>query len=278
MGSALAARAVQAKFSVRGYDRDIDRNAAIRSEGGDPCTTASEVLTASDWIVFSLMTTDQVRQSLEAHQEALRPGQIIIDCSTGEPDAMASLGTKLKSLGVNYLDATIAGNSDETRRGEVLALVGGEMETFEKCRPFFDSFTRESFHLGPNGYGARMKLVFNLVLGMHRAVLGEALGFADKLGIPSTQALKILKKGTSYSKVMDNKGQKILDQDFRPQAKLSQHLKDVNLMLQIGERYGAQLPLSTEHQKLLSALNKAGCGELDNSAIVKAFHSPQSQD
>ena len=49
-------------------------------------------------------------------------------------------------------------------------------------------------------------------------------------------------------------------------------------MLQIGERYGAQLPLSTEHQKLLSALNKAGCGELDNSAIVKAFHSPQSQD
>ena len=271
MGSALAERALKAKFTVRGYDLEPTRRSIIESHGGSFCTRASDVISNSDWIVYSVMTTDQVRQSLKAHQQALRPGQIVIDCSTGEPDAMADLGTWLSDFGVNYLDATIAGNSDETRQGAVLALVGGMPEPFQKCRPFFDSFASETFHLGPVGHGARMKLVFNLVLGLHRAVLGEALGFAKKLGIPSAQALEILKRGTSYSKVMDNKGDKILRQDFRPQAKLSQHLKDVRLILQLGERYGARLPLSTQHQELLSTLEDAGMGELDNSAIVKAF-------
>ena len=271
MGTALAERALNARFIVRAYDLDSSRHQSLTSCGGIPSPTAQDVISNSDWIVYSVMTTDQVRLSLEAHQQALRPGQIVIDCSTGEPDAMADLGNWLSDFGVNYLDATIAGNSDETRQGAVLALVGGMPEPFQKCRPFFDSFARETFHLGPVGHGARMKLVFNLVLGLHRAVLGEALGFAKKLGIPSAQALEILKQGTSYSKVMDNKGDKILSQDFRPQAKLSQHLKDVRLILQLGERYGALLPLSTQHQELLSTLEDAGMGELDNSAIVKAF-------
>ncbi|MBT5707422.1 MAG: NAD(P)-dependent oxidoreductase, partial [Verrucomicrobia bacterium] len=215
---------------------------------------------------------EQVRESLESNQSSLRPGQIVIDCSTGEPDAMANLGAWLRSHEVDYLDATVAGNSVETRRGDVLALVGGNDATFKQCRPFFDCFAKESFLLGPNGYGARMKLVFNLVLGLHRAVLGEALGFAQKLDIPQSTAMDILKKGSTYSYVMDNKGEKILKQDFSPQAKLSQHLKDVRLMLELGERYGAHLPLSTEHQTLLESLQTEGLGDLDNSAIVKAFN------
>jgi 3-hydroxyisobutyrate dehydrogenase-like beta-hydroxyacid dehydrogenase len=272
MGSALADRATKAGFSVIGYDLDSDRTQALATMGGVPSLSSREVITQTDWIIYSVMTSEQVRESLESNQSSLSPGQIVIDCSTGEPDAMAELGTWLRRNKVDYLDATVAGNSAETRRGEVLALVGGNETTFERCRPFFDCFAKESFLLGPNGYGARMKLVFNLVLGLHRAVLGEALGFAQKLDIPQSTALDILKKGSTYSYVMDNKGEKILNQDFSPQAKLSQHLKDVRLMLELGERYGAQLPLSTEHQALLESLQTAGHGELDNCAIVKAFH------
>jgi 3-hydroxyisobutyrate dehydrogenase-like beta-hydroxyacid dehydrogenase len=271
MGNALADRAIQADFSVNGYDLDSDRTQALAAMGGVPSPSSQEIFNHSDWIIYSVMTTDQVRESLESNEHSLRPGQVVIDCSTGEPDAMADLGKWLRSHKVEYLDATVAGNSAETRRGEVLALVGGNETTFKQCRPFFDCFAKESFLLGPNGYGARMKLVFNLVLGLHRAVLGEALGFAQKLDIPQSTALDILKKGSTYSYVMDNKGEKILNEDFSPQAKLSQHLKDVRLMLELGERYGAQLPLSTEHQALLESLQSAGLGELDNCAIVKAF-------
>lgn len=274
MGNALADRALRAGFVIRGYDLDPDRTQAIAALGGVPSLSPQEVIKHSDWIVYSVMTTEQVRESLESNQSSLRHGQIVIDCSTGEPDAMAELGTWLRGQELDYLDATVAGNSAETRRGEVLALIGGNEATFERCRSFFDCFTKESFLLGPNGYGARMKLVFNLVLGLHRAVLGEALGFAEKLDIPQSTALDILKKGSTYSYVMDNKGDKILNQDFSPQAKLSQHLKDVRLILELGERYKARLPLSTEHQQLLESLQAQGFGELDNCAIVKAFTSP----
>lgn len=273
MGSALADRVLNAGFSVSGYDMDLEQTQALAELGGTPSSSSQEVIHDSDWIVYSVMTTEQVRMSLEASQSSLRRGQIVIDCSTGEPDAMASLGKWLQALGISYLDATIAGNSEETRNKLVLALVGGDKDTFDLCRPFFDCFAKESFHLGPNGYGARMKLVFNLVLGLHRAVLGEALGFARQLEIPQETALEILKKGSTHSFVMDNKGEKILNQDFSPQAKLSQHLKDVRLILELGKRYEGKLPLSTVHRQLLESVQELGFGDQDNCAIVKAFEN-----
>ena len=271
MGSAIAVRAAQSGFSILGYDILPEQNQAFEHEGHLTATSPKEVVDSSDWLVFSVMTTDQVRATLTQCEAHLRRGQVVIDCSTGEPDTMAELGAWLAAREVDYLDATIAGNSAETRDGNVLLLVGGATKPLERCQPFFRSFAKKTFHIGPQGYGARMKLVFNLVLGLHRAVLGEALGFADKLGIDRKTTLEILKTGTAYSYVMENKGTKILSEDFSPQAKLQQHLKDVNLMMAMGERYGAKLPLSKEHQRLLSELNDRGMGVLDNCAIVKAF-------
>jgi len=212
-----------------------------------------------------------VAAALGSCGDALAPGKVVIDCATGDPGRMARLAGDLEARGVRYLDATIAGNSAETRRGEVLALVGGDGDTFARCRPFFESFAKQSFHLGPAGSGARMKLVFNLVLGLHRAVLGEALGFAERIGIRPEAALEILKAGTTYSYVMDNKGAKMLSRDFAVQAKLEQHLKDVELILKLGKETSAFLPLSAEHRTLLRRLVDGGDGALDNSAIVKAF-------
>ena len=116
-----------------------------------------------------------------------------------------------------------------------------------------------------------MKLIFNLVLGLNRAVLAEALSFACAVGVPPQQTLEILKAGTAYSRVMDNKGEKMLNGDFVTQAKLSQHLKDVRLILSTGRRVKAKLPLCSLHRKLIQQLESNGHGSLDNSAIIKAF-------
>jgi 3-hydroxyisobutyrate dehydrogenase-like beta-hydroxyacid dehydrogenase len=70
---------------------------------------------------------------------------------------------------------------------------------------------------------------------------------------------------------MDVKGAKMLAGDFTPQARLSQHLKDVRLILAAGERTGAALPLSTVHHQLLEQAEAAGLGDLDNSAIFRVF-------
>jgi 3-hydroxyisobutyrate dehydrogenase-like beta-hydroxyacid dehydrogenase len=116
-----------------------------------------------------------------------------------------------------------------------------------------------------------MKLVVNLVLGLNRAALAEGLAFADMLRISPRQALEILQETAAYSRVMETKGPKMVSEDFAPQARLRQHLKDVRLMLSQASLRGRKLPFSALHASLLEELVQQGLGDLDNSAIVEAL-------
>lgn len=118
-----------------------------------------------------------------------------------------------------------------------------------------------------------MKLVVNLVLGLNRAVLAEGLTFAKRLGVSQQDALKVLKAGVAYSRIMDTKGDKMISGDFTPVARLSQHLKDVRLMLAAAARTGQRLPLSETHRELLERAEQLGLGALDNSAVIRAIEA-----
>jgi len=95
----------------------------------------------------------------------------------------------------------------------------------------------------------------------------------DNLEVDPATALEVLKAGAAYSKVMDIKGGKMLSGDFTPEARLSQHLKDVRLILAAAGQCGAKVPLSEIHRALLEQAEAAGFGALDNSAVIKAFES-----
>jgi 3-hydroxyisobutyrate dehydrogenase-like beta-hydroxyacid dehydrogenase len=271
MGSALAERFLKNGFAVAGFDIDQSARRALKKLGGRPVEGAAAVARLSRRIIFSLPTTAVVKEVIREMGTQLRPGSIIIDTTTGEPEQTAALGAKLAKGRIRYLDATIVGSSAQTREGDVIVLVGGPRATLEKSRDLIHSFARQTFHAGPCGSGARMKLVVNLVLGLNRAVLAEGLSFAEAVGILPQRALEILKSGVAYSRVMDTKGEKMLRKDFSPQAMLSQHLKDVRLILSLGKRKKAKLPMTALHRKLLAQVVAAGHGDLDNSAIIKAF-------
>src|SRR5262249_20805376 len=203
--------------------------------------------------------------------DGLRSGHTLVDTTTGEPEETAALGARLHERGVRYLDATVVGSSAEARAGNVVVLAGGRREDAEACADVFAAFAREWLYVGPWGSGARMKLVVNLVLGLNRAALAEGLTFARRLGLDPSAALAALKAGAAYSRAMDAKGDKMLRGEFTAQAKLSQHLKDVRLILAAGGPVGAALPLSEVHRRLLERAEAAGYGDADNSAIIKAF-------
>lgn len=231
--------------------------------------TAGDVFTSSDCLFLCLPNSGIVREVLRDAE--LRPGQIIIDTSTGDPREMAALGAEMAARGVPYLDATISGSSAQLLQREVLVMVGGDPDVFQQCRDLFARFSREAIHVGPCGSGAKMKLVTNLVLGLNRAALAEGLAFAWDLDLDPAMTLDVMRRSMAYSRIMDTKGEKMILQDFTPQAKLSQHLKDVNLML---AATGMKLPLSETHRELLEKAVALGCGDLDNSAIIKAFLEP----
>ena len=156
-------------------------------------------------------------------------------------------------------------------------MAGGTRDAFDRSSDIFSALATRSFYLGPCGSGARMKLVLNLVLGLNRAVLAEGLAFARATGVDAATALEVLKAGPAYSRAMDAKGSKMLTGDFSVEARLSQHLKDVRLILATAAESGALTPLSELHRKLLEQVEAEGYGDADNSAIIKAFDARASE-
>ncbi|MBA3482863.1 MAG: NAD(P)-dependent oxidoreductase, partial [Pirellulales bacterium] len=139
------------------------------------------------------------------------------------------------------------------------------------CRDLLDCIAAKTYYVGQWGDGVRMKLVTNLVLGLNRAALAEGLVFAKAVGLSMESALEVLLNSPAYSKTMDAKGPKMVAGDFAPQAKLSQHIKDVELILSEAERGNKALPLSQLHLALLEQAEANGLGDLDNSAIINVI-------
>lgn len=271
VGSALADRFLRAGTKVIGFDINAEAASRFQEAGGIVAHSPREAAAGCRRVVLSLPTSETVNEVLNEIGSALDPGAIIIDSTTGEPEHIEGFGTRMADRQVQYLDATIGGSSEQVRAGEAIVLCGGDADSFAACEDLFSLFCRKAFHLGPCGSGTKMKLVLNLVLGLHRAVLAEALSYAAACGIDPGGALEILKDGPAYSSVMDVKGQRMLTGDFSPVARLSQHLKDVRLILGSAERFGAPVPFSKLHGNLLQALEDAGFGDEDNSAVIRAF-------
>jgi len=278
MGMALAERLLKGGVRDIGYDVNPARCRMLAAAGGEPADDSAAVAAECQRIFLSLPDSNVVEQVLAEVEDELRPGQIVVDTTTGDPSRAGALGERMGRMGVKYLDATISGSSAQVRAGEVTLMVGGSESAFKRCRDLFDLFADHAFRVGPCGAGSTMKLVTNLVLGLNRAALAEGLTFAKALGLDLGQALEVLRKSMAYSAIMDTKGAKMVSGEFEAQAKLSQHLKDVRLILAAGMGRGAELPLSQTHRELLEAAEAAGLGQLDNSAIIRVFERATKLD
>jgi 3-hydroxyisobutyrate dehydrogenase-like beta-hydroxyacid dehydrogenase len=273
VGSALADRFIAAGWSVAGFDR---RPETLGVPGLTAADSARSAAASAPLVVLSLPDSDVVDAVIRDIEPVLR-GRIVIDTTTGDPDRMEALGERLHAAGIAYVDATIAGSSRQVRDGTVVVMAGGDADTVRQCERLFARFAAKWFHIGPRGAGARMKLVVNLVLGLNRAVLAEGLAFANASGLDATLALEVLRSGAAYSRAMDVKGPKMLAGDFTPEARLSQHHKDVRLILDAAKRAGMELPLSQVHAALLRKLEDRGFGDEDNSAIIRAMRNASAR-
>jgi 3-hydroxyisobutyrate dehydrogenase-like beta-hydroxyacid dehydrogenase len=268
MGTAIVERLLAAGFRVRGWDRDADRLAASGAEASE---SAASVVRSCNCVVLSLPNSRVVDAVLNEAGADLRAGQVILDTTTGEPEDAVRFATRLRACGVAYLDATISGSSEQLRRGEALCMVGGEAANYARCAGLFAALGGPAMHVGGSGDGAKMKLVTNLVLGLNRAALAEGLALAEAMGLDLPQTLRVLQSSAAYSRIMDSKGRKMIEREFSPVARLSQHLKDVRLIQQAGDSAGLRLPLTEAHRHLLEEAETAGLGTQDNSAVIEVI-------
>jgi 3-hydroxyisobutyrate dehydrogenase-like beta-hydroxyacid dehydrogenase len=272
VGTALAERLLAGGFEVVGFDVRQERCDELERLGGRAAGSPAEVAQEAARVVLSLMDTGIVRQVVQGRGGILQAGQVprvIVDTTTGDPDEAVALAHELARRAIQFLDATISGSSQQVRDGDAVFMVGGERVAFETCQDLWHAFGDHAYYLGPSGSGSKAKLASNLILGLNRLVLAEGLVFAEKLGIELGPFLELLRASPAYSVAMDVKGQKMLEGDFSPQARLRQHRKDVALILSYAQRLGQQVPLSRVHLEILDRAIQAGDGELDNSAVIR---------
>jgi 3-hydroxyisobutyrate dehydrogenase-like beta-hydroxyacid dehydrogenase len=274
MGTALTERLLEHGYCVSIWNRTRDKADTLIARGA---LWSDNPLAECDRVIISLYTTEVVEAVLAQLDDGLHAGQILLDTTTGEPEQTAALGARLAAYGVRYLDAPISGSSEQTRRGEATVIVGGDRETFEACTDLWRVMGVKVFHVGPCGSAAKMKLITNLVLGLNRAALAEGLAFAEAIGVSPAAALEVMAGSMAYSRAMDVKGRKMIERDFTVQARLTQHLKDLRLMLQAADAAGMKLPLADMHRRLLEQAEAAGLGDLDNSAIIEVLRQPASR-
>ncbi len=268
MGVALCERLLADGFPLVVYNRSREKADPFLAQGA---RWSDNPFVECDRVVASLYDAAAVEQVLGQMESGLGAGKILIDTTTGDPQRTHDMAVWLAERGVDYLEAPISGSSEQTRLHMSTALVAGQQHTFEACRDLLDSLAAKTYFVGRWGNAVRMKLVTNLVLGLNRAVLAEGLVFARACGLSMESALEVLLNSPAYSRTMDAKGPKMVAGDYAPQAKLSQHIKDVQLMIEEAARAGQGLPISQLHRTLLKQAEALGLGELDNSVIIQAI-------
>ena len=274
LGGALARRLKDRGVCVVGYDTNSNQRALAAAENITVVDTLAEIFNACDRILLSLPNGDVVRAVLESSVPHLRRGQTVIDTTTAAPEQMIGHAELLSRHQVAFVEAEVAGSSAQAARGEVLVFAAGDERNLAAVSDVLAAFAAEVHYVGPHGNAAKVKLVHNLVLGLHRAVLAEGWSLAKALGLDALKVLKLLQRSPAASVVMQTKGAKMAARDFTPQATVRQHLKDVRLMLAAGEQAEVDLPLTAIHRLLLERVEGAGLGDLDNSAVIEAWSLP----
>jgi len=276
LGQSLAHCLMQSDKKVIGFDIDEQQCRKLSEQGAQVASSAAEVCQQARIIFLSLPDSKIVAEVVEQMRSELESGDIIIDTTTGNPRDTRNICQSLAEAGVAYLDATIVGSSVQVRSREVLMLIGGEATVVARCQPLLKMISNHALHLGASSAGATMKLIVNLVLGLNRAVLAEGLALGESCGLEAGEVLSVLRQSPAYSGVMDTKGSKMIQQEFTPQARLAQHLKDVQLILDLGEEHSQPLALSQVHRSLLEYAVELGYAEADNSAVIMATRSKRN--
>lgn len=275
MGSSLGKHLLAAGFPVIVHDIDPAKVEEIVKAGGKKASSPDRIAAEVDVIIMSLpsspVVNDVVNNSLKLFETG-RKGLIVIDATTADPVLSQELAARLRHKGIEMLDATISGTSDMCAVKDTIFMVGGKAEIYKECEPLFAAMARESVYMGENGKGAVIKLIVNLVLSLNRMALAEGLTLAKKAGLDQLQTLEVLKKSAAFSKIMDQKGYRMVEKRFLPAAgHLAIHYKDVRLMLALGARLDCPMPLTSLNAQALASEICKGRGEWDSSDIISFY-------
>ena len=279
MGAPMAARLVAAGHPVTAYDVVPGRV----PEGGAEAGSVAEAVAGADAIVVMVATPDQVDRVLFGSSgagTALVSGQTVVIMSTVGPEAVVAAAARLAQAGVAVVDAPVSGGVTRAGAGDLLILVAGAAPAVSGVQPLLDALARSAPLVGPSpGDGQRMKLVNQLLCGVHIAAAAEALSFAESLGLDPGECWKVLRDGAAASFMFDDRGARMVAVTFdEVRSALDIFVKDMGLVTGAAAETGAPVPLSAAARELYQRGHEEGLGREDDSALIEVLRRGRPAD
>ena len=240
----------------------------LLAAGARTCHTAQALAQQSEVIILCVTGTPQVEAVLTGEDgvlQGMRPGTIVIDCSTAVPASTEKVAAMVIARGGQFLDSPMTRTPKEAAEGRLNLLVGGDAALFEICKPILSCFAENIVHTGPIGSGHRMKLLHNYVSLGTVTLLAEAAACAQLSGVNAQTFVDVLAMGGGWGAALERLKPTLATGDTSGlRFSMSNALKDLS--------YYNQMAIDTQADHTVAQAVKntleAACQEGDPNALV----------
>ena len=275
MGRGMAASLRRAGHAIHVCDVRPEAMRQFVADGGTACPSPRELAAHCDIVISVVVNAEQTEQVLFGNQGAagaMKPGSVFVMCSTVDPTWSVALEARLEAIGLLYLDAPISGGAAKAAAAQITMMTAGRPAAYDKCGAVLESISAKVYRLGDRaGPGSTVKIVNQLLAGVHIAAAAEAMALGIRAGVAPEKIFEVITHSAGNSWMFENRMPHVLSGDYTPLSAVDIFVKDLGIVLDTARASKFPLPLaSTAHQMFMQA-SAAGYGREDDAAVIKVF-------
>ena len=279
MGLPMSQRLCSAGYKVSVWNRTAGKTDSLAKLGATVYNQAAGAVQGAE-IVVSMLESGPVVEDVLFNQgvaNAMKPGALFIDMASIKPREARDHAARLGALGIAHLDAPVSGGVAGAEEGKLVIMAGGKAADFERARLVFAHFGRAT-HVGPHGSGQLAKLANQMIVGITIGAIAEALLFTQRGGADMAKVKEAITGGFADSRILQVHGQRMVERDFAPRARMSIQLKDMRNALATADEIGFTAPVTALFEKLYAEGIEHGLGDLDHSGLFVELASRNGMD
>jgi 3-hydroxyisobutyrate dehydrogenase/glyoxylate/succinic semialdehyde reductase len=276
MGSGMAANLRRAGHPLVVYNRTRSKADALMAHGAVWADTPAEVGQQSSILFTMLARPEAVFETAlgpDGFLGALPAGALWVDCSTVNPAFSRRMAAEAHALGVRFVDAPVTGSKPAAQTGELVFMVGGDPADVEACRPYLERMGKRTVHVGPQGMGASLKIVFNLLVAEAMLSFSEAISLGRSLGIPRETLHDFLIGSPAVPPLIGIKRPKFETGNYEADFALQLMWKDLHLAALTAYENGVPLPAGNVAKEIYAMAVKSGLSEQDFAVLYRFMNA-----
>ena len=286
MGMGAAKSCLRAGLNTWGVDLNPAALETLRQAGArDAQSSAAAFADQLDAVMLLVVNAQQVNAILfgeEGLAAKLRPGTVVMVSSTLSALDAQQIEQRLAGHQLLMLDAPVSGGAAKAASGEMTVMASGSDAAFAQLQPVLDAVAAKVYRVGNEiGLGSTVKIILQLLAGVHIAVGAEAMALAARAGIPLETMYEVVTNAAGNSWMFENRMRHVVDGDYSPKSAVDIFVKDLNLVADTAKSLHFPLPLASTALNMFTEASNAGYGREDDSAVIKIFSGitlPQAEE